>query len=85
MINTHTNDSPVLICWPSLWHSTSALQQRALHATHQLFDGVRNDLVPVSDDAVSVILNEVLRPVTSLHLSRAQEVNTMSQLQFSLI
>lgn len=37
-------------------------------ATHQQFDGVQNDLVPVVYDAVCVILYQILRAVTCLEL-----------------
>lgn len=54
---------------------------RCLHRTHQLSDGVVNDLLPVVDDAVSVVLDEVLRPIASLQLTRTQyHVNAMSNL-----
>lgn len=39
-------------------------------STHQEYDGVQNDLVPVVYDAVRVILNQILRAVTCLELLR---------------
>lgn len=41
---------------------------RGRHVTHQVFNGVLDDLVPVVDDGVGVVLYQILRALTSLQL-----------------
>lgn len=56
-----------------LAYSNYNLLHRHLLDTHQLSDSVQYDPVPVTNDALCVILDQVLTPMTRFQLERERE------------